>query len=53
MEPRTRKSPISPKNGQIPVEGFFFRLDGLFLTGIFLVPTLLVGRFGIGDFLIS
>ena len=28
MEPRTRNNPISPRNGRIPVEGFFFRLDG-------------------------
>lgn len=53
MRPRTRSNPISPRNGQIPVEGFFFRLDGLFPIGAFLVLTLLVGRLGIGDFLIS
>jgi hypothetical protein len=52
MEPRTRNNPISPRNGKIPVEGFFFRLDGPFLTGVFLVPALLVGLFGIGDLLI-
>ena len=53
MRPRITNNPISPRSGQTPVEGFFFRLDGFFLTGGLLVLALLVGRLGTRDRFIS
>ena len=53
MRPRITHNPINPRSGQIPVEGFFFRLDGLLLAGALLVLALLAGRLGIGDLVIS
>ena len=53
MRPTTTNNPRSPNSDQTPVEVFFFRLDGFFLTGGLLVVAFLVGRRGTKDRLIS